>query len=508
MSKNLAACPERAQDNSLPDTQLSAVANSLCMELSQSGARRAEHIAKNASLIDRAAGLLAPLNGLERYLTLEKGHTAAFCKHAGIQGRTSQKSLQRSDSDNIDLQKLCTNSQFKVMIMEGWKWEVVSAIIDERYPKFATIAQKALNTNNHLATEIGELETCMQLAACADDPGMKDIEGWKDLATDSVTSLCMPCASYCKTLLEFVTTFGGGTGAPLICFMDAVAKQFGCTVSLGREYWEALTNSVFPSKTKLFPLIRVALALANMTGEKIEDGVARYLLKTDVSKLTAKTKLNAIEEAEGALQNAYDIAIGLGGVDVVLKPLGQLFVRIGLLVTNKGKQGRERTVYSLKQICSMYLADVGAIIGRRVTFTEWEGLSDDVAATPPLPAATAANTPRATIATLDDHKDPLWIAGNAGFSIGKIVVQKALEVTPERLYTVFAIGETVELQQVCNYSITPIKLSIPLHDLLALWAVSKTEPPMQMQGGERRPVSLAIDGKRSNWFGGQVHRLE
>ena len=90
------------------------------------------------------------------------------------------------------------------------------------------IAQKAFNTQNHISTEVGELETCMTLAANAMDSGMQEMEDWKEMAIANVNSLCMPCSKYSNTLLEFVLKFGGGGGAPLIAFMDAVADGFGC----------------------------------------------------------------------------------------------------------------------------------------------------------------------------------------------------------------------------------------------------------------------------------------
>ena len=61
---------------------LQQLTNSLCMELAMSGKLREEHLAKNELLIERAAGLLAPINGSERFITLGCGHTAAFCKQS------------------------------------------------------------------------------------------------------------------------------------------------------------------------------------------------------------------------------------------------------------------------------------------------------------------------------------------------------------------------------------------------------------------------------------------
>ena len=105
-----------------------------------------------------------------------------------MQGRTSQKSLQMVGSDLIDVQKLCLNAHFKTMIEKGWAWEVVPSIIDELFPGFASVAQKALNTQNHIGTEVGELETCMTLAAIANDPGMRQLADWKAMAIENVVS--------------------------------------------------------------------------------------------------------------------------------------------------------------------------------------------------------------------------------------------------------------------------------------------------------------------------------
>ena len=109
-----------------------------------------------------------------------------------------------------------------------------------------------------------------------------------------------------------------------------------------------------------------------MTSDKIEDIVARLLLRGDIQRVASKPKLNESQAAEKALHNARDIAITVGGVDVVLQSLGQMFVRVGLMLTGKEKQGRERKVYVLKEICDMYLDDVSKTIGCKVVLFRME----------------------------------------------------------------------------------------------------------------------------------------
>ena len=83
--------------------------NALAIEVAASGMVREQHVAQNDMLIKRAGGLLAPINGCERLVTLGCGHTVAFCKLAGLSGRTCEPELRCADSDTIDLHKLCKN---------------------------------------------------------------------------------------------------------------------------------------------------------------------------------------------------------------------------------------------------------------------------------------------------------------------------------------------------------------------------------------------------------------
>ena len=134
---------------------LTQLGNAWATELADSGPLRKLMIEKNTSLIQRADGLLAKVNFSERFCSLGCGHTVAFCKHAEAGGRTTQKTLQQHGSQLIDLQKLCSNKNFETMIKEGWEWNVVYACVDEEFPEFADIAQRALNTRNHISNVVG-----------------------------------------------------------------------------------------------------------------------------------------------------------------------------------------------------------------------------------------------------------------------------------------------------------------------------------------------------------------
>ena len=92
------------------------------------------------------------------------------------------------------------------MIEKGWPWEVVKSFVDTDFPKFAQIAQRALNTPNHIATEVGEIEAAVTLAEFAQE--LDGEPGWEETTVAHIEDLCIPCAHYARTILEFCKMYG------------------------------------------------------------------------------------------------------------------------------------------------------------------------------------------------------------------------------------------------------------------------------------------------------------
>ena len=138
------------------------------------------------------------------------------------------------------------------------------------------------------------------------DPGFKEQDGWKKLVVSSMEALAIPCALYADVILDFVLDFGGGVDAPEIRFMHNVAQQFGASKTLGQQYWAALAKTNFPHQAQCCPLLRVALALVNLSAHDshVEDNIARLLLKSHVTKVASKAKTNVAEVFELTLSKA------------------------------------------------------------------------------------------------------------------------------------------------------------------------------------------------------------
>ena len=91
----------------------------ICAELAPDGPTRLSQLEANRSMLKKFAGLLAPINGEELYLSLGCSHTVAFCKLAPLAGPTPIKALQDANG-KVDYAKICKQADFKHMMEKGW----------------------------------------------------------------------------------------------------------------------------------------------------------------------------------------------------------------------------------------------------------------------------------------------------------------------------------------------------------------------------------------------------
>jgi hypothetical protein len=472
------------------------LSTAVCTEIAPSGPTRVSNLEANQALIKRSGGLLAPMNGEELYLSLGCGHTVAFCKVAPLCPATAEKSLQ-DKYGYIDYAKLLRQSEFKAMMEEGWDWDVIPWDVDQMFPKFANIVQKALNGSNSASTEIGELDTALNLADLQAELGAAG----ENVALKSVQDMCMSCAPYCHIINDFVKLYGGGPGAPHITFMDSIGKAFNSTMVLGEQYWHGITYLTFTDKTCMYPLLRVALALVNLTSDKQEHGIAKLLVKSDLNKITQKSSAALAWQAEETLQQSFEIVDLLAqktgtSKEQVLQPLGQLFVRIALAALVKGKVGPDAKDHSIKDIQQLYLLDIAKIIGTPINYPPWG------AATPAAAVAEdQALKPMEAAPSLHDHTSATWIAKKAGFEIGNVVWERTgpgTSMQKKFLITgIDDIGAIVHVKMSAGYDLAaePFVGQVPLKDMLQSWSVGtgQYKEPVLLKIRANRTAALSID---------------
>ena len=95
---------------------LSQLEQACCMELHPIGPARDNEIEKNKKLVERSAGMLAPVTGSERVASVGNSHCAAFCKAAIARCFTNITCIADA-AGRIDLNLLASsNSNFATML--------------------------------------------------------------------------------------------------------------------------------------------------------------------------------------------------------------------------------------------------------------------------------------------------------------------------------------------------------------------------------------------------------
>ena len=466
--------------------------NAVAVEMG-TGEWKAKHVDFNVKLISKSKGLLAEPSGYERYVSLGCGHTVGFCKAAKATCKTSQRAIDDGHG-HINLQLLYKDPQYKDMIDNGWDWVIIPQWVDERFPKLADVAQRALNASSNVASLVGEIEAGKAIADHMQDNA--DNENWKTDAVAAIVAMGAPCSSYAEFITTFVEQYAGGQEAPLIDFLDSVSKQFQCNVMLGETFWKAVVGTHTQAQGAKFPLVRNGLILANLTSPKIEDGIARLLVKNDVTKLFTKSKIQETLESEKLLHNAMTIVKSLResgriDADVDKGPLGRLFVRVILKLVDKELQGTEGVEYTMNGIRKQFLDELSDIVGGKVTFSNWE-VSD---MEPEKKRQKQSEPSQKKTVSLEEHASLLWRAQDAGFRVNAIIFEKAMGNSAEHVYRITTLNDSFAvLEPACDYDGVGYKtVKVELEALMDEWHLYKSPPPFKLDVGELRHASTRTD---------------
>jgi hypothetical protein len=368
---------------------MSQLKQACCMEMHPPGAARDQEVACNQGLVDKSAGMLAPVNGQERYVSLSTGHTAAFCKAA--KGRCVTNISAIADAaGRIDLNLLSSSSSnFALMVGRGWSWFCVPYWVGDEVPGFPHLAQQALNASHSVANQATEIEVAASIAEAIASQGPNI--NWKRAIAAAAASE-PPCVEYIDTVGQYVKLYGGGGSAQLIHFLSGFAKQYGESLKLGQEFMKAITELAIPSNDSIFVHLRTAVLATQLTTGKVVDGIAKLITRADVNSFKTKPMQAQVEQVEAMLDTAWKEQQHVQAS----KPYGLLCIRCVLFLTKKAKWGIDTTEYAtLDHIFAAYQAekDLPTALGSAST-----------------PTASGSASSSDAPATLAEASNPLWIA--------------------------------------------------------------------------------------------------
>ena len=182
-------------------------------------------------------GLLKPVTGQERLLSVGSSHATALFRAAFHGCKTPEQSLRGSDG-TIDFDAWAKSQPAVAKIKkDGYSWRVVRWEVGMLWPKMADIASRAHNSDQAVATGRGELEVCANIAAIADDAHKAGVKiEWQKIVAQA-TSVPAPCNAYADVLGTYARLYADGAGAPMLFQLEEQIKKHAPQRVLGEEMW-------------------------------------------------------------------------------------------------------------------------------------------------------------------------------------------------------------------------------------------------------------------------------
>ena len=94
---------------------------------------------------------------------LKAAYAFQFCKVAMVGDITSRSRLQIEGASQLGVPKLKRNANFRIMMEQGWQWYIFPSELDDTYPAFAKLSQRALNSANNCRQTCSEIELACQM---------------------------------------------------------------------------------------------------------------------------------------------------------------------------------------------------------------------------------------------------------------------------------------------------------------------------------------------------------
>ena len=469
---------------------ISKLSHACAFEMSTVPGRRDKQMHFNLNLIEQAKGKLAPPTGKERYLTISTGHTAAGCR--AIKYGCHSKPAKITDASgklNFDMATKKDNA-LKSMILSGWKFVIIPAVVEEIWPSLPALGQQALNATNAIVAECGELEVAATIADYAANTNTAQDADWSEFVEDAKAS-SPPCRDYIGTIGRYTQQFGGGHGAPIIRYLDVLAKKYGENKRLGQEFFESITKLAIPSDHTIYPFIRAGCIVTNITSDKVQDGFARFIEKKDIERLKSKALKSKVEAAEAALANAWaqvGVKINCGQIsqNTGYQHYGVFSARVTMYVLGNGKAGFEQTEYkNLTELSQKFETAIGYC-------------NEPEEAAPAGPPEQQSSSSKQGPVTFAQTSDPTWIAQERGY---KVDLNYTLNGSPKLFKLMAFVATGAKMKEAPLFDQEGMDIIVPF-DELKLWTEYKGNVPVEV------PTPIIARGVDNERLKGEVMKSE
>lgn len=212
-------------------------------------------------------------------------------------------------------------------------------------------------------------------------------------------------------------------------FLDRFAKSYGESKTLGEEFVGAVVG-LSVSKVDKCNYIRTAIVATNLVAEKVVDGIARLIYKSDIDRLQSSSRKDAVLAADASIKMAWTLAdnacqAGHISQDSFDDIVGKIMFRMVLYLVDKQKLSPEKIAFQdMADIKSKFCSDMKAACGDAsasiVDLGDWAETSNPVVVSD-VPIAVCG-----VLLSMDEQNDPMRIFKSHGFNIGDYVREKGI----------------------------------------------------------------------------------
>lgn len=470
----------------------------VCIEMSPFEVSAKQQMAANVKLAKHSKGLLPLPTGEEQFLSLGTGHMCAFvrCATAGL--KACFTNIAGSDG-MISVDILNKDPQFKVMIEQGWAWEVLPWQVEATWPALPDFAQRALNSSNAVATDATEWEVAVAMGEWFNT---MEEPSW-NLAEEAASAGDPQCVPYISKIRTLVEKYGGGGEFPLIREQEDFYKTLGANKRLGEAFCKAIIDIKLDDFSPRLH-VRHALITLNLTSEKMEDGVVRFVLRNHIASLASRENKPMTIKADEELKAGRDFLLELASKNRIsgeqfTELLGLFRVRYAGFMTKLSKLTFEGVEYKTSiEIVARLLAETSEAI--KSHDTPGEAVQIPLILRPatkhelkPTKSINTKSTDNQRALTIEEASSHEEAAKDKGFRAGGMAQMKKSE--PNRLRGIFqiqSIKEYVCLQEIDAFKdVSLIVAKITFAEFMKTWSPFKGDVPLQVDGAWSLPCNLS-----------------
>ena len=172
--------------------------------------------------------------------------------------------------------------------------------------------------------------------------------------------------------------------------LSHISKEYGNSPTLGQEFTQAITETIL-SKSNLCTMLRVSMVAANLSTNRVVDGVSKLITKTDVASFKAKKFQEKLLQVEQFLART-----------IRHKSFQKAAIRTILALLAKEKLGREPNhQHNHQQIRDAMLK----VLQQQPNYIPRSKINDE----PKEPASKSCGT----LVNLDQSKDAMFVASQS-----------------------------------------------------------------------------------------------